>query len=201
VFTRSSRYRDVDDLVVVAPDGSVATVKEIRPLPRVTGSFRHLVAAGDRLDHLAETYYARPLHYWRICDANPDVLSPLALLGDEPVVTTRFPISRVGPAAERDEPEPADRRVLPDLVRFLSDLIGVENAVLDDDPALEPDPEGCPGAMVERHVWSLRITHNRLAIGVRELRIAIQARGHETGEVVELGRLGQEIVIPPAVAG
>ncbi|MEU6726447.1 hypothetical protein ABZ917_22330 [Nonomuraea wenchangensis] len=75
-----SRYREV-------PPG------ELRPTPRTSGTHRHTVRQGDRLDRLAAVYYDDPLAYWRICDANPDVLSPLALVGDEPVHTLFVPVA------------------------------------------------------------------------------------------------------------
>ncbi|MER5473786.1 tail protein X [Streptomyces sp. NPDC002935] len=65
---------------------------ELRRLPVTEGEFRHTLAEGERLDHLAYTYYGDPQAYWRICDANPEILSPLALVDDEPVRTTFFPV-------------------------------------------------------------------------------------------------------------
>ena len=78
---------------MAVPDasGRVLPAKGARPLPEVTGTFTHTVNSGDRLDELAFTYYRRPLDYWHICDANPSFLSPLALVGAEPVGTTVFP--------------------------------------------------------------------------------------------------------------
>ena len=81
MFSKISRYRKVPD--VTAPDARDGCwpPRTLRLLPEVTGSFRHTVDAGDRLDQLAYTYYGQPLQWWRICDANPEFLSPLALLG------------------------------------------------------------------------------------------------------------------------
>lgn len=74
-----SRYRSVP------PD-------ELRPIRPAEGTVRHIVRQGDRLDHLAATYYGDPPAWWRICDANPEP-SPLALLGDGPHLTTFLPLA------------------------------------------------------------------------------------------------------------
>ena len=39
----------------------------------------HRVTAGERLDHLANTYLGDPEQYWRLCDAN-DTVRPDALV-------------------------------------------------------------------------------------------------------------------------
>ncbi len=92
MFTKISRYYKVPDVAVPDAQGRVLASKDLRLLPEVTGTFRHRVQAGDRLDHLAHKYYSQPLQWWHICDANPEFLSPLALLGEEAIVTARFPL-------------------------------------------------------------------------------------------------------------
>jgi len=191
VFTRGSRYLAVPDLILTAADGSTVTVKDVRPPPNVTGAHRHTVTAGDRLDLLAATYYGNPLRYWRICDANLDVLSPLALLGDEPVTTVRIPVT---PDPHDPEPEPAT------LIRALYDLLGVENAALEDDLLIVPDPHD-PSGTTQAHRRAARVTYNRLEVDVATLIDTVGANRFLPGPVTELGRLGEQIVIPPAVAG
>lgn len=90
MFTKTSRYWAVPDITVPDSQGRVLPAKDIRLLPTVTGTFQHLVSQGDRLDQLAYTYYGQPLDWWHISDANPAILSPLALLGDGPVTTIRL---------------------------------------------------------------------------------------------------------------
>ncbi|MEU9671665.1 tail protein X [Streptomyces bobili] len=70
---------------------------EMRRLPAAEGDFRHTLTDGERLDHLAFRYYGDPQAYWRICDGNPEVLSPLALVDDEPIRTTFFPVTQPTP--------------------------------------------------------------------------------------------------------
>src|SRR5262249_55961779 len=92
MFSKLSRYRKLPDVTAPDPRGRTLASKDLRLLPEVTGTFRHTVDGGDRLDQLAYKYYSQPLFWWNICDANPGFLSPLSLLGKDPVVTTRFPV-------------------------------------------------------------------------------------------------------------
>ena len=88
--------------------------KTLRLLPQVSGTFRHTVEDVDRLDHLAYKYYQQPRKWWRISDANPEFLSPQALLGKEPIVTDRFPVTfdgRPAPVVRAGaEPDATGRR-------------------------------------------------------------------------------------------
>ena len=81
MFSKISRYRAVPDVAAADAQGRVRLTKDLRPLPDVRGQFLHTVDAGDRLDLLAYRYYGQSVKWWRICDANPEFLSPLALLG------------------------------------------------------------------------------------------------------------------------
>jgi hypothetical protein len=65
---------------------------ELRPIPEVGGKFLHTIEASDRLDHLAYKYYRQSLHWWRICDANPDAPSPRHLLGQVPQAAIEFAV-------------------------------------------------------------------------------------------------------------
>ena len=60
MFSKQSRYRRVPDIAVPDARGRVLAAKDIRPLPDVTGTFRHTVNSGDRLDQLAYSYYGEP---------------------------------------------------------------------------------------------------------------------------------------------
>ena len=92
MFSRISRYRTLPDIVTTDAEGRTLVSKTLRPLPEAPGTFRHTVADADRLDHLAYKYYRQPSRWWRLSDANPEFLSPQALLGKEPIITDRFPL-------------------------------------------------------------------------------------------------------------
>ncbi|MEV6871433.1 hypothetical protein [Amycolatopsis sp. NPDC051128] len=194
VFTKLSRYRQVPDIAVPDAKGRVLAAKDIRPLPEVTGTFQHTVDSGDRLDQLAYSYYSEPLQFWHICDANPDFLSPLALLGKEPVTTTRFPVS----VAAGDPPWGA-------ALRALSTTVGVEQASAEEDFELVRQQQSVGGhpvtVVVKRFDRAVVVTYNRLTVGVSALSAVITAAGFVLGAPVERGRLGSGIVIPPAVSG
>lgn len=193
MFSRISRYRTVPDIAVVDARGRVLAAKDVRPLPEVSGTFRHTVTSGDRLDQLAFAYYGQPLQFWHICDANPQFLSPLAMLDEEPVVTTRFPVSVTsGP--------PPWTRVL----RALAATVGVEDAAVEEDVDLVERRQTVDGqpvtVVVERFRRALRVTANRLVVDPAALRAVIEAAGFTVGAPEDVGQLGQQIVIPPAVS-
>lgn len=56
-----------------------------REVETLTGVIEHVVQEGDRLDLLARHYYNDDRLWWRIVDANPEVVFPGDLLGDEMV--------------------------------------------------------------------------------------------------------------------
>ncbi|HEY3016279.1 MAG TPA: hypothetical protein VGJ41_14280 [Nocardioides sp.] len=172
MYSASSRYRRVP--AITAPDahGTLVPATDIRPLPDVTATYQHTVTAGDRLDQLAWTYYNQPLQYWRICDANPDFLSPLALLGQEPIVVTRFPVT----PGTGSPPWAAARAAL-------TALVGVEDVTVEDPPAVV-------------------VTYNRLNVTVAELTVALKGAGLTSlGSPGEVGRIGRPIVVPVAPGG
>lgn len=119
MFSKLSRYRRLPDVVALDAAGRALESKALRLLPAAPGDVLHTVEEGDRLDHLAFKYYKQPRDWWRIADANPDVLSPFALLGDAPHVTVRLDVSWEGPAPPWG-----------DLGRLLRDTLGVEAAVM-----------------------------------------------------------------------
>jgi nucleoid-associated protein YgaU len=71
---RGSRYETVKTFAP-GDDGSVAfpglRARDIGP---TIGVLEHTVSAGDRLDLLALQYYNDDRLWWRILDANPDIL-------------------------------------------------------------------------------------------------------------------------------
>jgi hypothetical protein len=190
-----SRYRAVPEVLAPDPQGRVLPGKDFRRLPDTTGTYRHVVREGDRIDQLASTYYNLPLIWWNVCDANPDFLSPFDLLAADPVVTTLLPVLSTAPAV----PWAA-------LVTPLRRLPGVESVLVQDDVVLDPVRRaGTGGRMVtvylERPSRSLLVTHNQVSIPVEQLVEQTQALGWPTGPVARVTQVGREIVVPPAVNG
>ena len=197
MFSVDSRYRPVPEVPTRDARGRLLLAVDFRPLPAVTGTFRHLVAAGDRLDQVAAAYYGRPGDWWHICDANPAFLSPLALLGADAVVTTSFPL-RDGTAAGTGPPWAR-------LLRRLGELGGVHAVRIVDDVDLHPREQVVEGRRVvvveEVPVRVLEVTHNRVEAAAELIADTIRGEAVDTGAPVELGQLGAEIVIPPRAGG
>jgi hypothetical protein len=194
MVSKISRYRQVPDVTALDAQGRVLATKDLRLLPQVSGTFHHSVQAGDRLDHLSYKYYGHSLKWWRICDANPDCLSPLALLGQEAIATASFPVI-TGAGAP---PWAA-------LFHTLGAVLGVEGVQVLEDVELVPQEQMIGGTTVtvtvERYTWEVRVTYNRLNVTMETLANLIETAGLSVGEPVQIGQLGQEIVIPPAAMG
>jgi len=195
MFGKLSRYRKVPDVAAPDPQGRVLAAKDVRLSPTVTGPFRHTVAAGDRLDELAYRYYSQPVQYWNICDANPQFLSPLALVDREPVVTTDFLL-----AMPHGDPPPWAA-----LLRTLAGVLGVESVVPLEGVEIVPRQQQVGGkqvtVFVERFTRRVRVMYNRLNVSAEVLASRIADAGAAVGPPVHVGQLGQEIVIPPAPIG
>ena len=193
MFTKISRYRKLAD--VSAPDakGRTLAAKDLRLLPEVAGSFRHTVEAGDRVDQLAYKYYSQPLQWWNICDANPEFLSPLAMLGKETLVSTRFPLSVAG------TPHWAD------MLRALHQTLGVEEVRIEEEIELVAKPVTVAGqtitAMVEQFTRAVLVTRNPLLVSPAELATLITTTGFQVGPFADLDQVGLEIIIPPKPIG
>ncbi len=189
MFSRLSRYRTLPDIITTDAEGRTSVSKTLRPLPQAPGTFRHTVEDADRLDHLAYKYYRQPTKWWRLSDANPEFLSPQALLGKEPIVTDRFPL-------EFDGAQPP----WPDLVRNLTQHVGVEQVkvVEEIDYALEERMIGRRRVTlhVERFERAILVTYNQLNTSARELAGIITASGFAIRAPERLGRVGKQIIIP-----
>ncbi|MFI7690059.1 hypothetical protein ACIBQ6_13365 [Nonomuraea sp. NPDC049655] len=174
MFSNLSRYRAVPEEVVADVRGEAAVAAGLRPLPEAPAVLTHVIKAGDRLDQLAFAYYGQPLQYWRICDANPDYLSPLALLGREPLITTFFPVSepRTGPPWGRT-------------LQLLADTVGVVDVVVVDE--LGPPRN-----------TALLVKHNQLDVDAEGIAEVIGAVGFTVGIPAERTRVGASIFIPAA---
>lgn len=103
MFTKTSRYLKLPDVVTIDAKGRRLKSKSLRLMPEVYGVLYHAVEEIDRLDHLAFKYYKQSRKWWRICDSNPEFISPRALLGKDPLLTAYFPIEREGPTPDWDK--------------------------------------------------------------------------------------------------
>jgi hypothetical protein len=193
MFSKISRYRKLAD--VTAPDakGRTLAAKDLRLLPDVAGTFRHTVDAGDRVDQLAYKYYSQPLQWWNFCDANSEFLSPLAMLGKETLVTTRFPVTIAG------TPPWAN------MFRALRQKLGVEEVHIEEDVQLVPKQVTVAGqtitAMVEQFSRAVLVTRNQLLVSPPDLAAIITTAGFQVGPFADLDQIGLEIVIPPKPIG
>ncbi len=70
MFINKSRYKDAR----VFDDPSDFDGVRPRTIGVATGVVEHVVKSGDRLDLLARHYYSNDRLWWRILDANPDIL-------------------------------------------------------------------------------------------------------------------------------
>ena len=194
MLSKQSRYRRVPDVTVTDARGRLVSAKDIRPLPDVAGTYLHTVNAGDRLDQLASTYYGQPLQYWRICDANPVFLSPLALLGQDALVTTRFPVT----APDGDPPWSA-------VLAALSARTGVDGVTVVEDVTQEQQRRMVDGTDVtvttERFTRAVVVTYNRVNVDAVALAAVIAQAGFAVGPPSDDGQVGRPIVVPAAAVG
>jgi hypothetical protein len=194
MFSKISRYRKLPDVVTVDVQGRLLASKELRLLPQVTGTFRHTVQAGDRLDQLAYKYYDQPRKWWRICDANPQFLSPLALLGQDTITTRRFALAVPGGGTP---PWAA-------LLDKLRAMPGVENVVIEEDVTQVADKRPGPPPVtvwLDQFTQTAVVTYNEAQVSIPALQEAIKGAGFNTGEQVALDQLGQPIVVPQDIIG
>jgi hypothetical protein len=196
MFSRISRYRELPDTVTTDSQGRTLPSKTVRLLPPVLGTFRHTVEEVDRLDHLAFKYYQQPQKWWRIVDANPEFLSPQALLGKEPIVTERFPLT------------PSGGGTLPlwsRLVRDLAACVGVEGVKVVEEIHLVPQAQTVAGrpdtVYVEQFERAVVVTYNQMNVSAGDLASIMTAAGFGSSQPERLGRLGKQIIIPRDVIG
>jgi hypothetical protein len=191
MFSKISRYRKLSDVITTDTAGRALTSREVRPIPEVTGAFLHTIEETDRLDHLSYKFYKQPRKWWRIVDANPQFPSPQALLGKEPFVTYRFPVTV--PAAPAGLPWAG-------LLDILRNRIGVEDATLEEEPVLYEIDIPHEGAMktitMEKLDATIVVTFNRLIESDSDLVDCIEKSGFEVGGPVNIGRIGKRINIP-----
>jgi hypothetical protein len=196
MFTKISRYQKLPDIVTTDTRGQEFASKPLRLLPEVSGVFLHAVEEVDRLDHLAYKYYRQSRKWWRICDANPEFMSPLALLGDEAIVTDRFPVI----AGSLEEALPWAN------LTSLLDMVGIEDVQLkEEEVALVEQEKTFDGeevtVFVPRYERAVIVTYNRMSVDARAIIAAITAAGLRVGRPERIGRVGKSIVIPADAVG
>lgn len=189
MFSKKSRYKDLSDIVTIDAGGRSLASKRIRLLPEAEGTFLHTIGEVDRLDHLAFKYYKQPVKWWRICDANPQFMSPRALLGKEPIVTTHFPVT-----FDDDSAQPPWYKLL----KTLSQIPGVRDISIKEDSqsvkkTIQHEYKG------ETAAWVVTVTYNHLNITAAELKKIIEDedKRFNAGKPENTGRIGKKIVIPP----
>lgn len=196
MFSKISRYRKLPDVVTTDNKGRVSASRDLRLLPEVSGAFLHTVEAVDRLDHLASKYYKQPRKWWRICDANPEFMSPQALLGKEPIVTDRFPLTFEGNGTQ---PPWAG------LLRGLSETLGVEDVKVVENIQLVPEEQTLDDQQVTVYLEHFErvviVTYNRMNLRAEDLASIITDTGFEVSPPENIGRVGKKIIIPPDVIG
>jgi len=193
MFAKNSRYRTLPEVVSTNARGRKQITKDFRDVAPAAGEFRHVVAGADRLDNVAFKYYDQPTKWWRISDANPDFMSPQALLGMEPIDTARFALHFGGAAAPWTE-----------LVRRVRALVGVEDIKVVEEFEIVAEEQTVGGQTVTVNVEhvsrSAIVTYNRMNVGTEQLVGAMETSGFDVGEPQRIGRVGKEIVIPPDAA-
>jgi hypothetical protein len=196
MFDKLSRYRKLPNVTAPDAEGRVLASKDLRLLPTVTGTFRHTVESGDRLDQLGYKYYSQPLQWWNIADASPAFLSPLALLGKDAITSTRFPLAL--PAGVTVSPWAA-------LFASLQTVLGVEDIAIEEDVQLVPQ-QVTVGAqkiqvLIEQFSRAVLVTYNSLNVDPAALGSTITAAGFVVQPFVQVDQLGQQIIIPPKPIG
>jgi hypothetical protein len=70
MFFRGSRYENVAQAQITAPDGTVISYVRMRFIPSTAGSPGYTVRQGDRPDLVAYATLGDPERFWQLCDAN-----------------------------------------------------------------------------------------------------------------------------------
>jgi hypothetical protein len=194
MFSRISRYRDAPDVFATDAAGRVVVSKQLRLLPAVSGRFEHVVEEGARLDDLANRYYRQPRKWWRICDANPEFISPFELLGRGPLATTRLDI-----AGGAGGTPPAWDLIAAALAR----TPGVERHRFVDEARITAEAQTIAGKQVnvnvERHVYGVVVAHNDNVTTREQLFALLTTAGFSAARPVALERVGERITIPPDI--
>ncbi len=180
MFSRKSRYKNLDVAIAKNRDGHNVEIVSLRLLPEVEGTFHHILEQGQRLDHLAYKYYRQPQKWWHICDANPYFLSPLALVGKGPLVTALFTVTYNNAGSP---PWYA-------LIKAFSREIGVKWVFLQ-----EEDPDAAPPVNNKK---VMTLIYNRFNLDDDDIVKKIREVPGFDGQLLQtVTRVGKQIVIPP----
>lgn len=79
MFFTNSRYEKTNDYSPVDSRGNKNRVKRIRKITQEEPVKFYIVKELDRLDHLADSFYANSSKFWRLCDVN-GIMFPNELL-------------------------------------------------------------------------------------------------------------------------
>lgn len=196
--------------------GRTLISKSLRLLPEVSGDFFHTIEEGDRLDHLAYKYYKQPRKWWRICDANPEFMSPLDMLGKEPVAIHRFPLSYNSHEGRLTWGELLRALYFIEKVSEESGLVklskrpGIEEVKVEEEVKLVPEKQlhngeplviGGEPVIVYRECLerAVIITYNRMNISAEDLADIMTSSGFEVGKPERIVRVGKSLIIPPNI--
>ena len=192
MFTKNSRYYNLDDIVVNNKNNRQINSKSIRQIEPLSGIFQHVIDDNDRLDLLASKYYSQPVNWGRICDANPEFKSPLDLLGKSSVKTYRYSVldsSLPGPFAWLELTTLIDSQIGVDAVVTHDDLIGLDEQIVD----ILGNDVTVTSEVFDRY-FDVRL--NTQLITPEETTSLLAAAGIELSAPMLLGRVGKKITIP-----
>jgi nucleoid-associated protein YgaU len=71
---KNSRYARLETYTIIDAHGITRTALKMRLNPPTPAVFQHTVKENDRLDLIAFQYYGKADRFWRICDANNEML-------------------------------------------------------------------------------------------------------------------------------
>ncbi|RZI53871.1 MAG: hypothetical protein EOP16_00555 [Pseudonocardia sp.] len=158
--------------------------------------FPHVISDGERLDHLADHYYGEPTSWWHICDANPEFISPLAMIRQEPIRTCAYPLLRI---------DTMELRGWAELARAVSAVKGVLDVALREQVRYVSISRSVsatqgPGAetpvVEERFDRAVIVTVNQHTASLDAITKAIRTAGFDAGSPTEIDRGSRRIVIP-----
>lgn len=76
MFFRGSRYEPIETAALTTADGREVRYKRLRFVVRdLAPPLAYVVQEGDRVDHVAWNVYRDPEMWWRIADANADLVA------------------------------------------------------------------------------------------------------------------------------
>lgn len=189
MYARDSRYRHQDEVVRIDAAGREQVVTALRRPSERPAAVRHVLEQGERLDHLGARYYRRSHRWWEICDANPGTLSPLHLVGQDPLRTATITV----PLPAAPQPRPAWHAVLADL-RAIPGVSGVSLTDVDT-PLPGGDATPVPAVLITVELNVNSVGHRTLAESV--LADTVAAHGLDPSVSTGVGAAGSAIAVPP----